>query len=68
MAGTEGRDVIIAIAELLGYVTLEMAQGSEWKGQLTLYAGDNTNVIGWLGSRSSSNRYVSHLLRVLTFS
>ena len=67
MAGTDGRDVGIFTSELLGVATQALASREAWRGKIVLYAGDNTNVVGWLQSRSAGNRYANRLLRVITY-
>ena len=59
------RHVLISIAEMLTFIAMAAAQGKQWGEKLVVYVGDNTNVVGWLNTRLSGNRYVRHLLRVL---
>ena len=58
-------DVIIAIAELLNYVTFAATRGPAWFGKMVVYGGDNTNVDSWIRSRKASSRVARFLLQVL---
>ncbi len=44
---------------------LAATRAKAWNDRIIIYVGDNTNVIGWLNTRTSNNRYARFLLRVL---
>ena len=73
-AGNEGVDedldvdlnaILISLAELITFMALAAARAEAWEQKVVVYVGDNTNVIGWLNSRASNNRYARFMLRLL---
>ena len=64
--GLEDEEVLlISLAELITFMALAATRAVAWKHKIVIYVGDNTNVVGWLTTRSSNNRYARFLLRVL---
>ena len=62
----EDSGFIISILELLIVVVLTAARADQWCGKLVAYAGDNMNVIRWLGKRGAKHPVASYLLQVLS--
>ena len=62
----EDSGFIISILELLAVVVLTAARAKHWSGKLVAYAGDNLNVISWLGKRGARHPVASYLLQVLS--
>ena len=65
--GDDDSDLIISITELMGFVFMALKQQLAWAGLVIAYAGDNVNVVGWLETMKSTNRFAKHLLRLLSF-
>ena len=63
----EDEEAIIAVAELLSYVTYAAwaGQAGLWQDRIVMYTGDNMNVHCWLSSRMCKNRYAGFTLRLL---
>ena len=57
--------MLISLAELITFVALAAHQAPRWEFRLVVYFGDNTNVVGWLLSRTTNNRFARFMLRVL---
>ena len=57
--------MLISLAELITFLALAATRASAWSDRLVIYVGDNTNVVGWLTTRTSNNRYARFLLRGL---
>ena len=46
-------------------VSLAAFLAPKWEYKLVVYFGDNTNVVGWLVTRTTNNRFARFMLRVL---
>ena len=59
------QQLLISLAELITFLALAAHQAPQWEYKLVVYLGDNTNVVGWLVTRTTNNRYARFMLRVL---